>query len=89
MYSICKYNLAIVDEQIVKIKGFVSILSVEEQYDGIVLYALVDITPDLPEMEKTIFIHGTGHEFTMDNKCFIGTVKLHEGWLMFHVFEKR
>ena len=83
MKTVYKYNLASTDVQELILPAGAVILSVEEQYGDIVLYALVD-TEEAKMQPRTIYIHGTGHE--VYGEYFIGTVKLLEGSLMFHVF---
>jgi len=89
MKNIFKYTLEILDVQRLDIPTGSKILSVAEQYGNIVLYALVDdARGGLDSFE--IFIRGTGHPFgDIDNCEFLGTVKLDEGRLMFHVFYKK
>jgi hypothetical protein len=66
------------------------ILSVAEQFDQVVMYAMVN-----PEMDFKkrigICIVGTGHEvpsLVAESWAFKGTVKLMGGALMFHIFIK-
>lgn len=66
------------------------ILSVKEQNEEVVLYALVD--PDKLINWRKFKIIGTGHPIMdgdLDDYDFIDTVKLHKGKLMFHVFKHR
>jgi len=62
------------------------ILSVQNQKEGIVVYALVD--PSLPKVKREFRICGTGDTFSLDieNFKFVGTVQLLGGILVFHVF---
>ena len=86
MRKILKYPLTITDEQPLRLPLGSEILSVMEQNDQIVLYALIDADQKLTS-EYTISIRGTGHnidELTINN--FIGTCKLFNGHLMYHVF---
>lgn len=90
--SIYKFALSIEDEQILKMPIYSYILSIAEQDNQIVLYAIVNPMETEKLEERIIRIIGTGHTFTsteLINMTFIGTVKLHNGALMFHVFEKR
>lgn len=65
------------------------ILSVANQNEGIVLYALVN-TESLYKQTYKIIMHGTGHAADdLDHTEFVGTVLLHEGNLVFHVFVER
>lgn len=86
MKTVYKYELKVVDNQKLILPIGSEILSVQEQYDKIVLYALVDDEKD--EMENyNIIIHGTGHDANdVADSFYIDTVKLLDGDLMFHVF---
>jgi hypothetical protein len=87
MKRILKYTLDIVDHQELTLSENSKILSVQNQRDSIVLYAL---TNELTTCTYSIIMHGTGH--TADDVIgaqFIGTVSLHNGSLMFHVFARR
>lgn len=88
MKKVYKYVLKATDEQVVEIPS-IDILSVESQLDNIVVYALVDI--DNPIVNCYTFrVYGTGHDIKndIDSFKFLGTVKMHNGSLMFHVFYK-
>ena len=87
MKRILKYTLDIVDHQELTLSENSKILSVKNQRDNIVLYALTD---ELTTCTYSIIMHGTGH--TADDVIgaqFIGTVSLHNGSLVFHVFARR
>ena len=88
MKSVYKYNLDTTDNQIIEIQSK-NILSVNEQYGNIVVYALFD--SDIKPIRYEFNIRGTGHPiiFEVDNFNFLGTVKLYDGNLMFHVFYKK
>ena len=64
------------------------ILSVKNQHNKIVLYALVD--PEEKEMQKRTFIVATtgGMEVDSGTHQFIDTVMLANGAYVVHVFEK-
>ena len=89
MKVVYKYPIDITDEQTLKIPLGSKILSVIEQHNKMVLYAIVS-----PGVEYTreiiIRIVGTGREipFSLDDFKFMGGVKLHNGELVFHVFIK-
>ena len=89
MNKVYKYTLEILDVQRLDIPAGSKLLSVEEQYEKIVLYALVDnARGGLDSFE--IFIKGTGQPADNIDDCeFLGTVKLARGSLMFHVFYKQ
>ena len=89
MYAVYKYPLYIRDEQELVLPICSRILSVEVQQQTIVLYALVELeTPG--KSHGTVYIRGTGHECDgrISSAAFIGTVKMLEGALMYHVFYK-
>ena len=85
MKAVFKYALKVADEQKLTLPANAEILSVANQNENIVLYALVDTT--VRELRNhTIYIYGTGHVVCGEDIAFIGTVVLHSGRLMFHVF---
>lgn len=84
MQKIYKYKIEVIDEQDIQIPNGAEILSVTEQYGDIVLYANVDSEADL--IPYHISIRGTGHNAVGLKHKFLGTVKLVDGALMFHVF---
>lgn len=61
------------------------ILAAQSQRNDICLWALVDETA---HKEKRFFvIYGTGHLLVDNPGRYIGTVQVHEGMLVWHVFE--
>jgi hypothetical protein len=88
MKVIYKYPLEIKDDQYIKLPKGSRLLSACEQYENIVIYALVDDNAE--DMEDYNFvIHGTGHyadDVFYNDYQFLGTVKLRGGALIFHVF---
>lgn len=85
-----KFPIELVNEQLVHMPAGAHIISVMEQRHEIVLYAVVRPS-DLLE-SVTIYVRGTGHPLNFawnDYPRFLGTVSLHDGQLMFHVFEGR
>ena len=88
MKRILKYTLDIADYQELTLSENSKILSVANQRDSIVLYALTN--EELTTCTYSIIIHGTGHPANdVIGAQFIGTVSLHNGSLMFHVFARR
>lgn len=89
MKKIYKYTLQIEYKQTLKLPEGSKILSVAEQNNSIVLYALVNTATENVE-HVSILIHGTGHPADdVEDYTFLGTVKLYGGDLMFHVFYKK
>ena len=84
---IYKYTLLLTDEQIVVLPQKARILSVQNQYERVVLYALV--TPgEIPKSRK-VYIFGTGREISeyVARTCeFAGTAVLEDGAFVWHVF---
>lgn len=89
MYSVYKYPLLIQDEQVLVLPICSRILSVEVQGPTIVLYALVELGVE-GKSYGTVYMRGTGHDCDsrISNAAFIGTVKMLEGALMYHIFYK-
>lgn len=85
MEKILKYVLMPTDVQTLSIQSYF-IVSVKEQNDEIVVYALVD--RELPVVEYEFRVVDTGHTVNFDTEEFefLDTVKLHGGKLMFYVF---
>lgn len=84
--QIWKFPLQIIDYQEIDIPYPATILSVAEQHGNIVLYALVKPGETLTHRCE-VWIIGTGHDVPLAPSAnFVGTVKLLNGALMFHVF---
>lgn len=90
MKSIYKYTLDIAVSNIIELPLATNILSVESQGDNIVVYGLVD-TEEIETADYDFRTYGTGHGTIDDIKdyTFLGTVKMEDGNLMFHVFYKQ
>ena len=86
MKNILKYALKVEDKQYLQLPLNSRLLSVEEQRENIVLYALVD--DEEQTLEKYLIImHGTGHRADdVSGYNFLGTVQLKNGALVFHIF---
>lgn len=87
MKTIWKFELKVVDIQNIEMPKNAQILSVKMQNEIPVLYALVNT--DNESEERLIEIFGTGHEVMHDTSVsqYIGTFKMRNDKLMFHVFE--
>lgn len=85
--SIYKYTLNPQETTILSLPKGIKILSTESQNDNIVVYGIVD--PNEDETQDYEFrVYGTGFEFFRELE-FLGTVKMYNGELMFHVFYKK
>jgi hypothetical protein len=87
--TIHKYQLDATTAQELSVTKEGRILSVAEQRNNIVVYAMVD-TDEQEKDHYEVFVIGTGHHIPLDalEGRFLGTVNLHGGSLMFHVFIK-
>lgn len=88
MKKIFKYELEVTDNQVISIPSD-NILSVEEQNEKVVVYALVDT--DTTPIKYEFGMNGTGNPITfeIEHFAFLGTVKMYGGSLMFHVFYRK
>lgn len=84
-----KYQLSITDWQALYMPIGAVILSVQEQFGDICLWAMVDSEEEIYE-NRIIIIVGTGNPAEhVDPINYIGTVQTHDGSLVWHVFENR
>ena len=88
--TIWKYTLNAETINFIDMPLGAEVLSVETQDVDIVLYALVNST-EKAQQQIEVRTYGTGHEIDVNisNYKFVGTVKLYDGSLMFHLFYKR
>lgn len=89
MKTIWKFELKMSSSERVQMPKGAEILCVQTQYGKPCLWALVN-----PEEKEKVFriieTCGTGHdihELRFDFRKYIGTYQLHDGKLVFHVFE--
>jgi hypothetical protein len=70
------------------------ILSVGEQYDTLTMWAMVD--PEAPMVRRHVAVHGTGIGFDHEELAgmtgceepwFVGSVLMHSGAVVLHVFD--
>lgn len=83
---IWKWELAVIDQQIVKMPVGARILDVQMQNDKCCIWAVSDETA--VEEPRHIAIYGTGPLIPDDPGRYIATFQIHGGALVFHVFEK-
>jgi hypothetical protein len=88
MNTIHKYTLENIDQQTIEVPLPARILSVIEQNNDIILYAVVDDSEDVPKIPVDISIKGTGDivENGIGLYTLLGTVKLFDGKEIWHVF---
>jgi hypothetical protein len=84
-----KYPLLTEPEQVLELPATTRIISVAEQRNEIVLYAIVDLS-EAEQSKHKVWVIGTGHPLPEQAALgrFLGTVNLYSGSLMFHVFTK-
>jgi hypothetical protein len=88
--AVYRYQVKIADEQIITMPADARILHVarRDPGDAVDMWALVD--PQAPPQDRYFRVAGTGHPVVdADMLTYIGTVQLHRGALVFHVFEVR
>ena len=89
MSVVWKYDLPVIDDQVVEMPSEAELLYVGSQdplvSDEIQLWALVN--PFMPLVQRRIFIHGTGHAVHPDGPPYVGTVIVAHGLLVWHVFD--
>lgn len=84
---IWKYTLKFADTQSVLMPEGAKPLSVQVQGEAPQLWALVD--EKKPLAARTFATYGTGHPLPNDAPgSYVGTYQMHDGALVFHVFEK-
>lgn len=84
--KVYKYLLRVTDEQHLDLPDGAGIIAVQTQQDQVCLWALVD--PACPPVRRRILMFGTGHTVPDAGPLkYLGTVQLHGGVLVFHVFE--
>lgn len=86
-YAIWKYPLKINDTNTIDMPEGARILCVQIQNGGPCLWALVDTQSPI-KVPRVIETFGTGHPMNDSLREYIGTYQLHDGALVFHVFEQ-
>ena len=92
MKTIWKYPLEIEDQQEITVPYGAKILSVIEQNNQPVLYALVNSESARLMDMISILIRGTGHpieERDLLGHDFVGTISTYDGRLIWHIFVEK
>jgi hypothetical protein len=87
--TVYKYELKLTDEQSVNLPKGAEVLTIQVQHDTPCLWAMVD--PNAPKEARFFETFGTGHVIRTDmgvERSYIGTYQIHDGALVFHVFER-
>jgi hypothetical protein len=84
MNTIYKYHLPVQDEVTIDFPRYGKVLSVGVQHGETYIWAAVTTTDEV--CRRRFHWRGTGHDINgLSN--FVGTVQLHGGALVFHLFE--
>ena len=86
MKKIFKYLLSLNEIQKIEMPKDAKILCVQAQRNELCLWALTD--PDNSLETRQIRVFGTGHETSGIDLDYIGTVKMIDDNLIWHVFEE-
>lgn len=86
MKTIFKYPIKLADIQDVRMPRGAKIISAQMQGEQLCLWAEVDNTVGLKW--RSIEVFGTGHPMPEAPRLFIGTVQMHGGSLIWHVYER-
>lgn len=82
--TVWKFPFALVDRQVLSMPRGAAPLYVATQFEQPCLWALVD--PVAPKEQRTFLIVGTGHRGVVGR--YLGSFQLHNGQLVFHIFEE-
>ena len=86
MITIWKYEIPIEDNFSIEMPFNCKILSFQVQKDNPMIWCQVDT--NRPLTKRVFRLCGTGHELENSHWKFIGTIQIHNGDLIFHLFEK-
>ena len=82
---IWKYSLLIKDYNLIEMPFGAEILSFQLQYGVPTIWALVD--PTLEKAERRFILVGTGHDIKERGLKYVGTIKMTDNNLVYHLFE--
>jgi len=82
---IYKYELDVLDRQVIKMPALATILTIQSQGGKGQIWAKVNPHSEL--VDRIFTTHPTGMELTGDTCCYVGTYQIANGNLVFHVFE--
>jgi hypothetical protein len=85
---IWKYQLKVQDEQIVSMPEDAKILCIQAQREKPCLSVIIKTEKISKPVDRTFLMYGTGHTHEKIEGDYIGTFQLHNGRLVFHLFEK-
>ncbi|KKN90934.1 hypothetical protein LCGC14_0225180 [marine sediment metagenome] len=82
---IWKYSILLKDYQSIEMPFGAKILTFQLQYGVPTIWALVD--PTLEKAERRFRLVGTGHDIIKTGLTYIGTIKMMDDKLVYHLFE--
>lgn len=86
MTRIYKYELTITDVAVIEMPKGAKMLTVQMQHGVACVWAEVDV--DAPKVRHAFRVLGTGHPADdVAEMPYLGTIQLHGGDLVFHVFD--
>jgi len=83
MTAIYKYP---VGDSAVSMPAGARLLTAQMQHGSLFVWAIVD--PSAPRVLRCIRVYGTGHELPANPGAYLGTVQMHDGALVLHVFDE-
>lgn len=85
MKTVYKYQIELTDQPKVQLPKGAEILCVQPQHGALMLWARVNT--EQPLEDRYVRIAGTGHPLEGAPGRYINTFFIHQGSLVFHVFE--
>lgn len=87
MITIYKYSSPVMDEVAIAVPKGADLLDVQDQYDQLAFWFMVDSTA--PTVPRTYLVYGTGHQVRVGSTgAYVTTVQQFNGQLVWHIFEK-
>jgi len=82
---IWKYSLPVKEYHLIKMPFGAKILSFQLQYGNPTIWVLVEPTKEI--VERRFKLVGTGHDIVEGGTTYIGTIKMLDDKLVYHLFE--
>ena len=86
MKTIWKFELEVIDRQLIEMPFGAEILDIQIQQGKPCLWARVD--PQAEKEKRLIITHGTGHPVSSNTGQHIGSYQMLADHLVFHVFDE-
>ena len=85
MKTIWKFNVPVEDEFVIEMPIRAEFLSVQTQFGVPQMWFIVE--PEKSKEPRRFRVVGTGHPMPEGSLKYLGTFQVHEGSLVFHLFE--